>query len=273
MSISKKSGAITSYKLNNYEMINEPLSPTFWRAPTDNDFGNKMPERCEVWKHAMNDAVTEEINSNIISDTELKVSTKLKLPSVGGEIVIGYNIYGNGKIDVNYTFQSIKKDLPEIPRIGMVFRMPKEFDNLKYYGRGPWENYIDRNTSAFVGLYNSKVTDQYVAYGRPQENGHKTGTRWFSLTNQIGLGFKIEANDKPIEFNALHHSTNDFDPGKEKLLRTPADIKERDFVEVHIDNKMMGLGGDTSWGAKPHAPYMYYADTVYHYSFSINPEF
>ncbi len=272
MSISKKSGAITSYKLNNYEMMKEPLSPTFWRAPTDNDFGNKMQERCEVWKTVMDEAVVESVETEMVSDAELKVITKLKLPSVEGAIDIVYTIFGNGKIEVNYSFLANKKDLPEIPRIGMVFRMPKEFDNLEYYGRGPWENYIDRNTSAFVGLYNSKVADQYVAYGRPQENGHKTGTRWFSLTNQIGLGFKIEAIGETLEFNALNHSTNDFDPGKEKLLRTPADIKDRGFVEVHIDNKMMGLGGDTSWGAKPHAPYMYYAGKTYQYSFVIEPK-
>ncbi|MFG6686057.1 glycoside hydrolase family 2 TIM barrel-domain containing protein [Mariniflexile sp. HNIBRBA6329] len=271
--ISKKTGAISSYKLNHYELIDNPLVPTFWRGPTDNDFGNKLPERAGVWKEVMNNATLKSISSNKVSPSESVVNAILQLPTVEGEIAMAYTIFGNGKIDVNYKFEASKADLSEIPRIGMVFRMPKEFNNLEYFGRGPWENYIDRNTAAFVGHYSSKVADQYVAYGRPQENGHKTDVRWFSLKNQIGLGFEIEANGETIEFNALHHSTNDFDPGKEKLLRTPADVKDRDFVEVHIDHKMMGVGGDTSWGAKPHAPYMYYADKVYEYSFSINPKF
>ncbi|WP_111307886.1 glycoside hydrolase family 2 TIM barrel-domain containing protein [Confluentibacter sediminis] len=272
INISKKTGAITSYKLNNYELLNEPIVPTFWRAPTDNDFGNKMQIRAEVWKEAVNNASLESITSKTISPSEISINSILKLPTVDGKIVMVYTIYGDGVINVNYKFEAKKTDLPEIPRIGMVFRMPKEFNNLEYYGRGPWENYIDRNTASFVGIYESKVANQYVAYGRPQENGHKTDTRWLNLTNQIGLGFEIVAQGAPLEFNALNYSTEDLDEGKTKRLRTPADIKERDFVEVHIDHKMMGLGGDDSWGAKPHAPYMYYADKDYQYSFSIIPK-
>ncbi len=271
--VSKKTGAITSYKLNNYELMNDPLVPTFWRAPTDNDFGNKMPQRAEVWKEVMKNATVESVTSKTVSPSELSVNTTLKLPTVEGEIEINYSIYSDGTITVNYKFEAKKTDLSEIPRIGMVFRMPKEFNNLQYYGRGPWENYIDRNTGAFVGLYQSKVAEQYVAYGRPQENGHKTDTRWLRLTNQSGLGFNIQANEQPFEFNALHHSTEDFDSGKKKLLKSPADIKERDFVEVHLDHKMMGVGGDDSWGSRPHKPYMYYSDKVYNYSFTITPEF
>ncbi|WP_100610606.1 glycoside hydrolase family 2 TIM barrel-domain containing protein [Confluentibacter lentus] len=272
VNVSKKTGTITSYKLNNYELMNEPLAPTFWRAPTDNDFGNRLQLRAEVWKEAMNNATLESINHNIVSATELTINSTLKLPTVEGTIDMAYTIYGNGEIKVDYTFKSSKTDLPEIPRIGVVFRMPKEFDNLEYYGRGPWENYIDRNTAAFVGIYQSKVADQYVVYGRPQENGHKTDTRWLTLKNQSGLGFKIETNGKPIEFNTLHHSIEDFDEGKKKSFRTPIDVKKRDFVEVHIDHKMMGVGGDDSWGAKPHKPYIYYTDQVYNYSFTIRPE-
>ncbi|WNH09882.1 glycoside hydrolase family 2 TIM barrel-domain containing protein [Thalassobellus suaedae] len=272
MQVSKKSGAITSYKINNYEMITSPLLPTFWRSPTDNDFGNGMPTRCEVWKSVMNAAITEAVSMEKVSESEIKISTNLKLPTIDGYISMVYTIYSHGNIDVNYKFEATKTGLPEIPRIGMVFRMPRDFDNLKYYARGPWGNYIDRNTASFIGVYQSKITNQFVPYGRPQENGHKTEARWLSITNQVGLGFKIEANKIPFEFNALHYSTNDLDSGTKKLLLTPIDLKEGDFVEVHIDHKMMGIGGDNSWGAKPHKSYMYYANKVYEYSFSIIPE-
>jgi len=272
MQVSKTSGALTSYKVNNFEMITAPLLPTFWRAPTDNDFGNKMQERCAIWKTVMDDAILEEINTKTVSASEIEISTQLKLPTVEGLIDMVYTIYGNGHIRVNYKFEASKADLPEIPRIGLVFRMPKAIDNLNYYGRGPWENYSDRNTASFIGVYQSKVANQYVPYGRPQENGHKTGTRWFSLTHQIGVGLKIKAHEIPIEFNALSYSTETLDPGARKLLVTPVDIEEGDFVEVHIDHKMMGVGGDNSWGAKPHEPYMFYANKVYEFSFSIIPE-
>lgn len=272
INLSKTMGAITSYKLNNYELINDPLVPTFWRAPTDNDFGHKLPIRAEVWKEALNNMSLESISYNQVSTSELTINAILKLPTVEGTINMAYSIYGNGEIKVDYSFKANKTDVSEIPRIGVVFRMPKEFDNLTYYGRGPWENYIDRNTAAFIGIYQSKVADQYVKYGRPQENGHKTDTRWLTLTNQSGLGFKIVANDRPIEFNALHYSTDDLDEGKKKTFRTPIDIKQRDFVEVHIDTKMMGVGGDDSWGSKPHKPYMFYTDQTYTYSFTLSPK-
>ncbi len=269
--ISKELGAITSYKVNGYELIKEPLMPNFWRAPTDNDFGHGMPKRCEVWKWAIDSAIIQDFNSKSVSKSEVVVDTKFQLPSLNGVVEITYLVQGDGQINVHYSFEAKKEDLPEIPRIGMVLKLPREFDNLNYYGRGPWENYIDRNKSSFIGLYHSKVAEQYFAYSRPQENGHKTGVRWLSLTNQSGLGIKILANNEPIEFNALHNSVADFDPGVEKLLRTTADIKEGNFVEVHIDHKMMGLGGDNSWGAKPHEPYMYYADRKYNFSFTLMP--
>lgn len=270
--ISKKSGALTSYILNGAELIKEPLVVDFWRAPTDNDFGNKLPTRADVWRQAANNMQLKNLTSEKVSESEMAVNTTYEIPEVEGAVTINYTIKGNGEITVNYSFEAKKNDLPEIPRIGLKLKLPKEFNNLSYYGRGPWENYIDRNTSAFVGLYNSKVADQYFAYNRPQENGHKTDVRWLTLKNQSGVGLKFEGNNNVLEFNALHNSTSDFDPGEKKLLRTTADITEKDFVELHLDYKMMGVGGDNSWGAKPHDPYMYYADKTYKFSFTIIPE-
>ncbi|MGY5355865.1 glycoside hydrolase family 2 TIM barrel-domain containing protein [Wenyingzhuangia sp. IMCC45467] len=269
---SKKTGLLHSYVLNEYQLINAPLKIDFWRAPTDNDFGNQLQKRALVWKEAADKFMLQSISSKKVSKSEVMILTSFKNKEIDGTIEINYVINGDGEIHVNYSFEAKKEKLPEIPRIGLKLEMPREFDNLIYYGRGPWENYIDRNTATFVGLYHSKVADQYFAYNRPQENGHKTDVRWLSLQNQIGMGFKIKAIENPIEFNALHHNTADFDPGTEKKLRTTADIVEKDFVELHIDHKMMGVGGDTSWGAKPHAPYMYYANKKYSFSFIIIPK-
>ncbi len=271
IAFSKESGALNSYKINQQEIIVQPLVPDFWRAPTDNDFGNKMPTRCKIWKEVTFNEELESIDFQQVSDQEIEVDVHLNLPTVSGTIDLKYNVFANGQIDVTYNFIANRKDLEEIPRIGMVMQLPFELNNLSYYGRGPEENYIDRNTASFIGLYESNVADQYYAYARPQENGHKTDVRWLKLTNQTGCGLKIVANEQPLEFNALHFTTADFDPGEKKLLRTMADILNGNFVELHIDHKMMGLGGDTSWGAKPHKPYMFFADQPYHYSFSILP--
>jgi len=268
---SKQTGALSGYEINGYEMITSPLVPDFWRAPTDNDFGNKMPERCIIWKEAGAGGVLRSIKKAQISDSRIQINTEIFFNSIDGLVKVEYLLEGTGRIDVKYEFSAQKEKLPEIPRIGMVMHLAKEFDHLKYYGRGPWENYVDRNTAAFVGIYESKVKDQYFAYGRPQENGHKSDVRWLSLSNYSGLGLKIVALDETLEFNALHQSTSSFDPGTQKLLRTPLDVDEGDFVELHIDHRMMGVGGDNSWAAKPHDAYMYYADKEYKYGFSIIP--
>lgn len=271
ITFSKTTGALIAYSLNGSELISAPVTPSFWRAPTDNDFGNKMPERCKVWKDAEANMELKNINFKSTSKQEILVNTDFYLPEVEGSINLNYVVKSNGTIAVNYNFEAKKEDLPEIPRIGLKLQLPKTFDNLNYYGKGPWENYIDRNTAAFVGLYHSKVSEQYFAYSRPQENGHKTGARWLSLRNHSGLGLKFEAGNDVLEFNALHYSTDDLDPGKSKKLRTTSDLKSGDFVALHLDHKMMGVGGDNSWGAKPHEPYMYYANTPYNFNFTIKP--
>lgn len=269
--IDKTTSTIVSYIINNQQIIEAPLTPNFWRAPIDNDYGNNMPKRCKVWKNAPQNAVVGSFNIETISDTKIIVNTLLNLPTVKGTIQIAYSISGNGVIDVEYTLEAKEGDLPEIPRMGMRMKLPKKFDNLTYYGRGPIENYCDRKHASFIAQYSSKVADQFYNYTRPQENGYKTDTRWLKLTNQYGQGIEIKMHSKPISFSALHYSIENLDEGEEKVLRRTCDITEGDFVELNIDHFQMGLGGDNSWGAKPHAPYMYYADKQYRYSFSICP--
>ncbi|WP_321996562.1 glycoside hydrolase family 2 TIM barrel-domain containing protein [Draconibacterium orientale] len=270
ISFSKENGALNSYVYNGFELINSPLVPEFWRAPTDNDFGAKVPKHCNKWKEASANIKLQKLEKIQMSDSEVKVSIELLIPNIEGVVKVNYTINAEGQVKVDYSFSTNKK-LPEIPRIGMKLRLAKTLDNLTYYGRGPWENYADRKTASFIGIYRSKVSDQYFAYGRPQENGHKTDVRWLSLRDHSGMGLKITAVNKPVEFNALHIPTSELDPGEEKKARTPLDVIEGDFVELHIDHKMMGVGGDNSWGAKPHKQYMYFADKEYKYTFIIAP--
>ncbi|MFA9392888.1 MAG: glycoside hydrolase family 2 TIM barrel-domain containing protein [Prolixibacteraceae bacterium] len=268
---SKTNGALSSYVLNGQQLITSALLPDFWRAPTDNDYGNRMPVRCKVWKEAVDNATVQSINYQSVSADKIQISVKLELPSVLGSIDLGYTVWGDGSIDIAYNFEALKEKLPEIPRIGMRMQLPKEFNNLSYYGRGPLENYSDRKFASFVGKYDSKVADQFYNYTRPQENGHKTDTRWLQLTNQVGMGLVFTATDAPVEFNALRYSTEELDEGESKTNRRSTDVEQGNFVELHIDHAMMGLGGDNSWGARPHQPYMLYAGKKYQYSFSIQP--
>lgn len=260
--IDKESGIIISYKYQNTELINNQKGPrpAFWRAPTDNDYGWNMPKKCAIWKSS--------------TDTTLRASSvvikKNVDKSVGVEVVYDYiqakskwttqyTVYGNGFIKVNNSLVSQNDKLPVIPRLGMKMQLPELFKNIDYFGRGPMENYWDRKACAMVGRYTQSVKDQYTPYIRPQDNGHKTDTRWIALTTEKGNGLLFVA-DSLIEFTALNNLVEDFDAGKDKYanFKHTIDIRPRELVELHIDFKEMGLAGDNSWGAKPHKQYNLY---------------
>jgi hypothetical protein len=153
------------------------------------------------------------------------------------------------------TYNDLRSVRPEMPRFGIRFAMPANYENLKWFGRGPHENYCDRNSSAFVDLYQSKVEDQYFPYIRPQENGYKTDSRWLTLTDETGNGLLISG--APLfSFSALNNPIEDFDQGKKENYRHTNDIISIDKVFVTVDLMQMGVGGDNSWGAMPHPQYL-----------------
>lgn len=166
---------------------------------------------------------------------------------------------------------SLRSLRPELPRFGVRFALPGKFENVAWFGKGPHENYIDRNTAAFVDLYESKVSEQYFPYVRPQENGYKTDLRWMTLTDESGHGLLIDA--MPLfSGSALNNSIEDFDQGSKHNHRHTKDIKPRDKVFVNVDLKQMGVGGDNSWGALPHSQYLLPAGD-YSFKFRLKPWF
>ena len=257
--IDSKTGIITSYKSNGNEFLLNGFGPrpAIWRAPTDNDYDWKMPKESHLWKEA-----TEQ-TSNAMSvkasqkGDAVQVEVIYKIDSVNSTWITRYTVMGNGSIKVDNELMNHGNETSVIPRIGMKMQMPVQFTSLEYFGRGPWENYSDRNSSSFVGHYKSTVSEQYVPYIRPQENGHHTDVRWMALSRKDGSGFLVTA-DSLIEFNVSNNPIEDFDagPDKNKNLRHVNDIKPKDLVEVHIDFHMIGVGGDDSWGARPHEQYL-----------------
>jgi len=151
----------------------------------------------------------------------------------------------------------------------MKITLPGAFDNISWYGRGPHESYWDRKTGAPVGLYQGTVMEQYHPYIRPQENGNKTDVRWVALTNNKGMGL-LAVGLPLLSISAHHFLIEDFDPGLEKRQRHTYHVKRRDLVTLNLDYKQMGVGGDNSWGARPHEEYTL---TVreYSYSFRLRP--
>ncbi|MDA3927654.1 MAG: DUF4981 domain-containing protein [Prolixibacteraceae bacterium] len=275
VSIDSETGIITSYKSNGNELLLNGFGPrpTFWRATTDNDYGLRMQNVAGLWK---------EVSENLPNASSVKakqvgnaveVNVVYKLDSVNSTWNSTYTIMGNGAIKVENELVNSDDKTKVIPRVGMKMQMPVEYTQLEYFGRGPWENYSDRNSSTFVGHYKSTVAEQYVPHIRPQENGHKTDVRWLALSNNNGNGLLVVA-DSLIEFNVLNNPVEDFDagPDKNKNLMHHNDIKPKAWVELHIDYKMIGVSGDDSWGAWPHEPYLIRPSNVGHrYCYTLVP--
>lgn len=269
VTLSRKAGNLSGFNFKGSEMIKEGLQVNFWRAPTDNDFGNNMQNRLKIWKDAGKNRVVTSDSLVKINDGEIKVVFNFNLPDVESSYRSEYLINGKGEVIVKNAFTPGTKEIPELPRVGMFLGLPADFDNLKYFGRGPFENYQDRNTASFVGLYTNKVADEFVPYVRPQENGNKTDVRWLTLTNGAGKGLKFTGMQY-LSVSALPYAIQDLDPGPKKLNIHPADLDKRDKVYVNLDLVQMGVGGDNSWGAMPYERYRVFPKK-YSYSFKITP--
>ncbi|WP_316801101.1 glycoside hydrolase family 2 TIM barrel-domain containing protein [Pedobacter frigidisoli] len=264
-----KSGRFVHYNMNKGRDFNRFPEPYFWRAPTDNDFGNNMPERLGIWRSAHESRKLVSVDVAKQSDSGLVIKVNYVLNSVAVPYVVIYLINNDGSVKITATMDMAGRDLPELPRFGMRTELPKVYDHLKYYGRGPYENYSDRNFASFIGVYEDKVENQYYkGYIRPQESGNKTDVRWLSLSDDKGNGIKIEGT-QPLSFTAINHSTEDLDPGLTKKQQHPTDLPVRNNVFLNIDLKQRGVGGDDSWGAYPHAQYRL-TDKKYSYSYTIS---
>ena len=269
VTISKRSGLMQQYKSKGESYFNLMPVPNFWRAPTDNDFGNGMHLTSNVWRSV------GRYNTSLTSITVKEESGKtavvaiLYLEDVASTYTITYTLSSDGSLTLLNSFKAGENPLSEMPRLGMLFSLKKDLDNFSYYGRGPWENYQDRNTSSLKGIYHSKVEDQYVPYSRPQENGYKTDVRWLTLTNSQGNGIEIEGL-QPLGVSALHNYPEDFDAGLTKKYRHTNDITPRNEVVLCVDLAQRGVGGDNSWGALPHEPYLL-KNKEYSYGFVIKP--
>jgi beta-galactosidase len=266
--INKYTGILQDYKSGGINYFNQMPVPNFWRAPTDNDFGNYMQVSSNVWRTVGRFSSLKNIEIKQESGKTIVVST-LFLKDVASTYTITYSMNSDGSLTMLNSFKAGENALAEMPRFGMLFSLKKEFDNFNYYGRGPWENYQDRNTASLKGIYESKVADQYVPYSRPQENGYKTDVRWLRLTNTAGNGIEIEGL-QPLSVSALNNYPEDFDPGLTKKYRHTNDITPRQEVVVCVDLAQRGLGGDTSWGALPHDQYLL-NKKEYSYGFVIKP--
>ena len=180
------------------------------------------------------------------------------MPDVKATLTMTYTLQADGQIVVRQQLSTDKEaKVGDMFRYGVQLQMPKQYDAVEYYGRGPAENYIDRNSSEFIGLYNNKVKNEYFPYIRPQESGNHTDVRWFRVVDAQGRGLEFYS-DAPMECSALPYLTEDLDDGMHKDKswgRHSGDLVERPLTQVHIQQRQFGLGCVNSWGAWPRGEY------------------
>ena len=267
---SKKTGSLSSYMIDDKELMAQDLKPFFWRAVTDNDLGNGTPAKCQVWKEAGENAQVLSFENKKLSDQEVLVTVSMKLSEAKSKYQTRYFIYANGDIKVENTFTPESNDIPMLPRLGMQMQLPKAFNQFEWFGRGPQENMSDRKSGYPVSHYKSSVAEQYHPYVRPQETGNKTDLRWMALTNKESVGLMVLAESElsgsalPFDYKELYHS------GKGNPQKHGAEIKVGDVISWQIDHKQMGVGGDNSWGAPVHAEYSIPSQD-YKYMFILRP--
>ena len=269
ISFNKQNGRLTEINYGNENIILQGIKPNFWRAPIDNDYGFLMPFKLKVWKQASKKQNFESIKIKNLKRQGVEVKTNYYLPDVKAFVDITYSIKINGRINIKTSLSGISEKLPVLPLFGTNFVINKSYDNVVWYGRGPHENYQDRKTSSLVGIYNYKVSQMYFPYIRPQENGNRTDTRWLSLTNSEGNGIIIESSNL-FEFSSHHQYNDDFDGGDRKSQTHTYDIIKRPIVNLNINYKQMGVGGDDSWGKQPHDEYKIKPGNL-SFNYSISP--
>ncbi len=259
----KTGGVLSGWTYNDTQLMAAPLKPNFWRAMTDNDRGNRMHERCAVWKKAGPDATVESVTVKQIKPQAVQVTVAMK-PAAGTLLKTAYTVYGSGDVLVDNTLQ-IGEGLPELPRIGMQMEMPGQFSTMHWFGCGPQESYWDRKTGYPVGIYSEDVYHPEHVYARPQENGNKSDVRWAAWVNQKGTGL-IAIGQPLINASAWHYTMADLEKAKH-INELPA----RETITVNIDLGQTGVAGDNSWGARAHKQYTLWPDKTYQWQVRLCP--
>ena len=269
VTVGKLTGMIDYLDVDGEPMLKfrESMTPEFWRAPTDNDYGASLQKKMRVWKNP-------QMNLKSFDKSESKDSVVLtaqfEMPEVKAQLMLRYRINAAGEVAVTQQMTTDKEaKVADLFRYGMQLQMPASFSKLEYYGRGPEENYIDRHSSAFIGKYEANVKDEYYPYVRPQESGNHTDIRYFSIFNPAtGKGITFEGY-APMECSAIPYLVEDLDAGIEKEHawgQHSGDLVEKGLVQLHIQQRQFGLGCIDSWGSSPMEKYrMHYQDRCFRF--------
>ena len=265
----KHNGYLSRYEADGMQLLNPgaQLTPNFWRAPTDNDYGAGLQHWYAVWK---NPGLKLTSLKQSIENEQAIVQAEYEMKAVKGKLFLTYVINNEGAVKVTQKMEAGKEEkVSDMFRFGMQMQMPENFNEVEYYGRGPVENYADRNHSTLIGKYRQTVAEQFYPYIRPQETGTKTDLRWWRVLNISGNGLQF-VGDAPFSASALNYSIESLDDGVQKDQRHSPEVAKAPFTNLCIDKVQMGLGCVNSWGTLPLEKYRVpYQD--YEFSFILTP--
>ena len=265
----KMNGYLSKYQVNGLDLMKEGsyLKPNFWRAPTDNDFGAHLNWKYAAWK---NPTIKLTSLQQRMVDQQAIIEVAYELPEVSAKLNLTYTINNEGAIKVTQKMTTDKNaKVANMFRFGMQMQMPRSFDKVEYYGRGPVENYIDRKANADLGIYSQSVADQFYTYIRPQETGTKSDIRWWKTLNMAGRGIQVVAS-KPFSASALHYTIESLDEGLYKKQGHSQEVEEADMTNFCFDLIQAGLGCEDSWGRIARPEYQVpYGD--YEFTFILMP--
>ena len=270
--VNRTTGLISEYTYQGKSFLGEggTLKPNFWRAPTDNDMGAGFQKKFKAWKNPKLELSGITVEKNKKANT-YTICANYNMPEVMGKLELIYQIMANtGAVKVTENFIATEGEkVSDLFRFGMLMQLPYEMDKSQYYGRGPIENYSDREDCMKIGIYSNDADNQYFPYIRPQESGTKGDIRWWKQTDAAGFGFMVK-NCKPFYASALHFDTDELDDGDEKDQRHSFNLKKSKYTNLFLDGEHMGVGGENSWGAWPLEKYrIHYGDKTF--SFAIIP--
>ncbi|MDR0532365.1 MAG: DUF4981 domain-containing protein [Verrucomicrobiales bacterium] len=264
ISVDGEHGWLKSFAIGGKEALASQLAPNFWRVPTDNDIGWEVPKKMAAWKDAGPKAELQSLDA-VSTDEGAKITAKLKLPLEETTADLVYTLRGDGSLRVEMQLD-VGKNTPELPRVGMQFAIPGQWENICWFGRGPQENYRDRKTGAAVGIYRSKVDDWITPYVRPQDNSNRTDIRWIQFSDGNGRGLLVRAVKPLFGVTAWPYTQEDL-----QTITHNYQLPHRDTITVSVDGFQIGVGGDTSWGLPVHDEYRLKAKGLYEFAFDLLP--
>ena len=261
---SYNSGGLVSYRYGGREMLKSIPKPNFWRAPVDNDCGSDMMQRYGQWKLASMYSTHHGVKGQnpLVEERDgcVVVTYRYQLPTKpAAECELSYQVYGDGTVKTTLSYEPVA-GLGDMPEFGVILKMDADFDNLEWYGNGPAETYADRMRGAKVGLYRNKAADNMARYMVPQECGTKTAVRYAKVTDDKGRGM-LFVGDK-MYFSALPYTPHELENAAH-----PHELPEVHYTVIRAAMAQMGVGGDDSWGARPHEEYLISVDRKLEFSF------